>query len=222
MCAEAPRRDPLIDLENIEERKYAGIGLDNLIVYTVSRLADMGVDLSFENIAVAAYRLFPAKFSLIGYPEYPDAKRVHDSLFHCIYKTKGWLGGKTKLGFSLTDKSEKIIAETEALLAGAPSARKPAPSQTRRDEKLMAEVRSSSAYTKFATGRADSISFAEICFMLHGTLDTSPTILKANYDAFMRIAQVVGQEDVIRFLSWVKGEARFAKLMVLPKGGRGR
>jgi hypothetical protein len=77
----------------------------------VGRLWEVDCELSYENVVVAAFRLFPSKFGLIGYPDFPDAKRVHDQLFHCFYKSKGWLGGKTRLGFTITELGEAIIRD---------------------------------------------------------------------------------------------------------------
>jgi hypothetical protein len=88
-------KDKIEELKSFGEAKYENVDLDHLIMYVISQLEKIGADLSFENAAVAAFKLFPKKFSLPGYPEYPDGKRIHDCLFRCTFKTKQWLVSRT-------------------------------------------------------------------------------------------------------------------------------
>jgi hypothetical protein len=206
-------RLPMTDKEKIEKlkaiapTKYENVDLDHLVMHAVGQLDRMGADLSCENAVVAAFRLFPKKFSLPGYPSYPDGKRIHDCLFRCTFKTKKWLGGKTRQGFSITDRSRAFIKEAEDLLSGVPSDRTKAPSHTRRKELLLAEVLSSPAYTKFRDGKYDSISESDACYLLQGTRDSSRDTLRENLLSLKRFVQELEQADLAKFLDWF--EKRF-------------
>lgn len=68
-------QDKIDNLESFEEAKYENIDLDHLMMYAIGRLAKISVDLSFENAVVASFKLFPKKFSLLGFPNYPDQPR---------------------------------------------------------------------------------------------------------------------------------------------------
>lgn len=204
-------REKVENLQSIPHHKYENVGLDHLVMYTVAELERIGADLSFENVVVAALKLFPRKFSLPGFPRYPDGKRVHDSLFRCTYKDKKWLGGKTRQGFAITDRSRIFITEAQDLLSGETSEKAKTHSQTRRKELLLTELVSSPAYAKFTEGRGDLISESDLCYLLQGTLDSSPEILRQNLVSLKKFVEELERQDIAGFLDWL-GE-RFAKFL---------
>jgi hypothetical protein len=203
--------DPLTKFQALPEEKYARIDLDHLLMYAVGQLNGIGADLSFENIIVAVYKLFPRKFSLVGYPEYPDAKRAHKCLRRCTYKTRRWLGGKERQGFTLTDKSLIIIQKARSMLALASTVVAGPISRTRRKERILTELESSVAYLKAVRGDVDSISEGDYCFMLQGTLDTSGETLRANLDALQMCASEQGRLDILRVVKTI--EKRFTAFL---------
>ena len=200
-------KEKIQKLKPFDLEKYDNIDLDHLVLYAVSQLDKLNVDLSFENAAVAAYKLFPKKFSLLGYPEYPATKRVHDCLFRCTFKTKKWLGGKTAQGYVITDRSKKFIQEAENLLSIPSNKKKKATSQTRRKEMLLAEVVTSPAYKKYINKQGETISRSEFCYLLQGTLDSDKELLKENLLSLKKFSKELEREDIIQFLDWI--EIRF-------------
>ena len=112
------------DVESIKKikeegfRTYENIDPDRLVLLTVNYLNTNGIEATFDNIVVAAFKSFPKTFQLIGFPEYPDAKRIHDCLWHCTYKSKGWLAGTAKSGFIVTNKGQYYVKETNSILEG--------------------------------------------------------------------------------------------------------
>src|SRR4030042_1186401 len=171
----------ITQLTPIDEKQYKNIDLDRLIVYVVSRLQKLSVELSFENIVVASFRFFPKKFSLLGYSEYPDSNRVKQCLWRCISKSKQWLGGHFKKGFLITERTKVFIKEAENLLQDTSLQNKHASSQTRRKEILMKELITSPVYIKYINSQGEAITDAEFCFLLQGTLDSSAEILRNNF-----------------------------------------
>ena len=200
-------KEKIQKLKPYDPAKYETIDLDHLALFAVSQLDEIGVDLSFENASVAAYKLFPKKFSLLGYPEYPATKRVHDCLFRCTFKTKKWLGGKTAQGYVITDRSRIFIKEAEILLSVPSSKKTKAPSQTRRKEALLAEIVTSPAYKKYVKKQGESISRSEFCYLLQGTLDSTRELLKDNLLSLKKFSQELEREDISEFLGWL--EVRF-------------
>ncbi len=190
----------------LKEDRYENIDLDHLIMYVMGTLEQNGADLSYENAVVAAFKLFPKKFSLLGYQGYPDSNRVHKCLWR-LSKSRQWLGGQVRQGFFITKRSKIFIEETEKYLSGVLHKKTKALSQTRRKESILAEVIASSGYKKYLKGEGDSITEAEFCFLLQGTLDSSKETLKKNFNSLKIFADELTRKDVVEFLDWL--EERF-------------
>jgi len=94
------------------EKAYMDIPLSDLVLYAVFSLETKKVETTFENIVAECFELFPKKFSLHGYPEYPDANRVRRE----IQRLEGTLSspgieklvdGNMKTSYRITEKGLK-------------------------------------------------------------------------------------------------------------------
>lgn len=197
-------KEKIEKLKPLNVAKYQNVDLNHLVMYAVGQLETIAADLSFENVVAASFKLFPKKFSLLGFPSYPDAKRVHDCLFRCTFKANQWLGGKTRQGFVITDRSKAFIKEAEDLLYGLRAKKTRVTSKTRRKEFLLEEVLSSPAYLKYANGQGDSITEGDFCFLLQGTLDSSRETLSKNLAVLKSFAGELQQGDILKFLDWLE------------------
>ena len=63
---------------------------------------------------------------------------------------------------------------------------------------------SAPAYLKYMHGNGESISEAEFCHLLQGTLDSSRNILRENLFVLTKFAEELESKDVIKFLDWLK------------------
>lgn len=199
------------NLKPLDAAAYDAVDLDRLVVYAAAQLENIGAELSLENIVVAAFKLFPKKFSLPGYPEFPDAGRVEKSLWRSKGTRRRWIGGKTPHGYLLTDRTRMIASQTEEELCGHVG-KKPKPtSRMRRKETILREVTASSAYSKYVAGNADAVSEAEFCYVLQATLDSSPEVLTENLVALKRIAEDLERRDILEVLTAL--EVRFPSLL---------
>jgi len=203
-------------LKSFTPNLYEGINLNWLVLYAVGVLEERRVDLSFEHIVVAASILFPKKFSLLGYPKHPDAKRVHDALWRCAYKNRQWLLGKTSQGFALTERGRKELEMAKQALKKSSLPQKKTFSQTRRFEKLLAEVRIAPAYAKYSKGESDKVSESECCHVLQGTLDSDRRVLADNLTKLKGMADELEQKDIVVFMDWLG--ARFASFLGRGEG----
>jgi hypothetical protein len=201
----------ILAIEEITVSHYESIDLDRLVMFAVAKLADMDLELSLENIIVATFKLFRKKFSLIGYPEFPDATRVEKCLWRCKGKKRGWLGGNTPHGYLLTDKGRLVADHAAALLSFSSGTKYKTISQTRRKESIIAEVVSSPAYKKYLEGQKDKISEAELCYMLQGTLDSLKDTLRENLESLKIISEELQRKDVSEFLNLL--EKRFSRFL---------
>jgi len=203
-------RDRIIELAPMKEGTYVNVDLDHLMIYAMGQLSRMGVDLSFENAVVGVFRLFPKKFGLLGYQEYPDSDRVMNCLNRCV-KPKRWLNGRPRQGFILNEKSNRFISEAEELINGAVQEKQKAFSKTRRKELILSEISKSQAYLKFKKGQGDLISESDLCSLLQGTLDSEKQILRDNLSSLKVFSRELEQNDINEFLSWI-GE-RFLRFL---------
>jgi hypothetical protein len=182
---------------------------DRLIIYAVSVLEGKDIEPTFDNVVVTAFRLFPTRFSLIGFPTYPDAKRVHDCLWHCTYKTKMWLSGNPKSGFTLTDKGKHVLNDVRSRLMGEVEVARDFETGARRKEVFfIGLLKKTSAFRKFAAGNADAISPMEVREMLRVGNEASKEILCKNIRRFSEYSRRLGVEDVEKFLQFVRAKWR--------------
>ncbi len=204
-------KEKLEELKSFTESKYKNIDLDHLVMYSINELERIKGNLSYENIVVAAYKIFPKKFSLPGFPEYPDSNRVEQCLWRCAGKTRQWLGGKTRQGFSITSKSRIIFNEAVDLLEGRKPTKTRALSQTRRKEAILVETKNSYAYKKYIEGNSNLITEADFCFLLQGTLDSEKETLERNLGLLKMFADDLEGEEMLKFLDYI--EKRFKSFL---------
>ena len=201
-------------LEPFATEKYESISLDNLVIYAAYVATTMQIELSFENLVVASFMLFPKKFSLLGYPTYPDAKRIHHVLRRCTYVSsthfnRGWLRGKFSQGFELTDSGYVVADETMKLLeVGVRSAKHKTLSQTRREERILDEVCRSPAFVRYTQGKLDAISNSDCCHTLQCTLDSDRHVREGNLRQLKSMAVTLEKKDLVEFLDWLETHFR--------------
>jgi len=207
----ASQRRTLDTLTACPAHLYEGINLNWLVLVAVGVVEEAGVDLSLESIVIAAFRLFPKKFSLLTYPEHPDAIRVDKALRRCTAKDRQWLLGKTSQGFAFTQRGRRELELARETLQKDYQPTKKTLSQTRRSERLLAEVNASPAYVKYRKGERDKITASECCHVLQGTLDSNRRVLRDNLAKLRQMGADLEQKEVVTFMDWL-GQ-RFARLL---------
>lgn len=182
---------------------YEAVNLNWLVLLAVAALEETGVDLSLEHIVMAAFTLFPRRFSLLAYPEHPDAIRVDKALRRCTDKDRQWLMGRTRQGFAITERGRQQLELARQAVQEDSRLTKKLPSPTRRWEKLLAEVIAAPAFAKYSRGELDKVSDAECCHALQGTLDSERRVLRNNLTRLREIAVDLQQNDVVVFMEWL-------------------
>jgi len=197
------------ELISFESKRYEGIDLDRLVIYAMVRLENLGIELSLENIIVGTYKLFPTKFSLVGYPEYPDATRVEKCLWRCKGSKRNWIGGKTPHGYQTNEKTKSIASRVEVQLKGSTPEPQRRAYRIRRKENIIRETITSPAYLKFTSGKQETVTEADFCYLLQGTLDSSHEILRENLLSLKRVAEELQRPEIVGFLSWIENRFRY-------------
>jgi hypothetical protein len=197
----------------MEESRYKYIDNDRLVLYSVYLLEENKIEPTFEKIVVTAFKLFPKRFSLLGFPNYPDARWIYYALWHCVYKTKGWLSGNPKSGYHVTAKGKEILLQTLTAFSGKVYAsRKIAPKQQRKEMYFLNLIESSSAFQKYVSGKVEDITEMEIRIMLRTRKDTPNDVLKLNLEKYLEYANIANRPEITQFLEHIKKSPKWAHL----------
>ncbi len=87
------------------------ISLAYLTAYSLYWLHKWQLRRTIEAVAVLNWRLFPKKFAMVGFQEYPDAFRTNRSLLQGQPKYRNLLTGAASKGFSLNERGLEVARE---------------------------------------------------------------------------------------------------------------
>jgi hypothetical protein len=110
----------LVKVAAKDTNSYQDVALTSLTAYSLYWLHQWQLRRSIEAIAILNWRLFPTKFAMVGFPEYPDAFRTNRSLLQGQPKYRNLLTGAASKGFSLNERGMNIARDLVDLL-GVPS-----------------------------------------------------------------------------------------------------
>lgn len=111
------------DLVKVAAKKYeqyADVALTSLTAYSLFWLHEWQMPRTIEAVAILNWRLFPAKFSMVNFAEYPDAFRTNRSLLQMQPKYRNLLTGAATKGFSLNERGMDTAKELIKLI-GVPA-----------------------------------------------------------------------------------------------------
>jgi hypothetical protein len=206
------------DLVNVASKPsalYEKIALTSLTAYSLYWIQQWQLRRSIEAIAVLNWRLFPDKFAMVGFPEYPDAFRTNRSLLQGQPKYRNILTGAASKGFSLNDRGLDVALELNEVL-GVPTSgeghelgrierrqRQRNPTGVARSiepEREVKRIRASKLFDKWKNGVMGERDLIHVHAML-GIFDHTPTKLrtKAMRDLEKSAAEL-GDAEVQSFL----------------------
>jgi len=222
--------EDLLKLAPFETSDYSDYSLVALTAYAVSWLERWGIATTLENIAVASYRLFPAKFAVVGWHQFPDLLRTNRSLMQMRPKHRNMATSVTAEGVFLNIQGK---AEAEALLdklgppvlsrKGKPVAAVQNPIRVERGkrprtvhpENIAEKTRSSELFKLFEAGRWEAAQTIHLLEMLnvydHTPGDEKRRRLRERADA----ARAVEDKRLVEFLKAV--DAKFKGYLARAK-----
>jgi len=183
---------------------YSDSSLDELVTYCIFVLIQEKKEATFENIVAKCFELFPEKFSLVGYPQWPDSARVNKSWLRCRTDFK-YIKGSVKTGFILTAKGLEVVGRVQKRLK-RPVSEKAIVSikkarERSKEEKFVNELEKSEVFQRYLREREHvEISHFEFCDMLYGTLESSTRTLKDNLEKLKGYAEKLHKSEVHNFL----------------------
>ncbi len=203
-------------MTKVSSSQYQNITIDELVTYSIFSLQEDGEEATFEKIVAKCFELFPEKFSLIGYPQWPDSTRVTKSWLRCRTDFK-YIKGTVKTGFKLTTKGLVVVERVQKKLRRPVSekmivAQKKA-SERSKEEQFIKQLEKSEIFNKYLLeGENIEISHFEFCDMLYCTMESSAKILKENLEKLKDYSQILNRDRVIDFLQFI--ENKFSYLLI--------
>jgi hypothetical protein len=200
---------------------YRRIALNDLVTYSLYFLSQSGKEIVFEDVVAACFKLFPDRFHLRGYAEWPDSTVVNKRWLDC--RGKGLLQGSTAAGFSLTAKGLELAEKISAILTGTrpvfakPGIDKVGGEMRTRAGRFVRSLESSEAYERFsAEASVAKISEFDFRNMLLCTMETSAATLRNNLEQFKQYASLYQRKDLLEFLEHCQN--KFASLFSEASG----
>ena len=215
-----------IDIKNIvlkfkpfPLRSYENIDLDRLVIYTLFSLEEKKVPLYFDFICIGLFKLFPHKFSLATFKQYPDAYRINNAIRRTTgalsdQNKKRWANGSPEHGFYLTDIGKEIAKQVKRLLEN-PNLQKirqklgVTKSRGRSPVEDMQEIRVSEAFKKWFTN--EEVNNHEFFAFLKAAPYTPKQLLVEHLKRLKVSATTTKDKEVLEFLSWL--EKKFNNLL---------
>lgn len=197
---------------------YQGAALTSLTAYSMFWLHRWQLPRTIEAIAVLSWRLFPDKFSMVGYPEYPDAFRTNRSLLQMQPKYRNLLTGAASKGFSLNANGMQVAEELTTAIGppakgdgkslGTFSARtslsNKRPARSIEPDREVGRLRESKLFEKWRTGVMSERDLIHVHSLL-GIFDHTPTSVRQRaMKDLERNAQKLGDKEAEKFLTEVR------------------
>ncbi len=219
-----------LELQRIPEELYDGLPLTDLAAYAMAVIEELGHPLTFENVTVALYLLFPSRFAMVGYPQYPDAARSVRTLLQMQPKYRNMATGGATTGYSLSPAGRRAAERLSAAFGRHSASAQATPpdvevvkaargtgrARSVHSEDQVARVRDSELFRRYRGGEADSARGVDFLSIVDAFSHTPRAVIRRRYNELVAAAQDVGDEDVLKLLKYCK--QRFAALMAPSEG----
>ena len=106
-------KSELLKIRPFQKSKYDQFPLTSMIAYCIFWLQEWNIPTSLENIAVASHRLFPVKFAMVGWSEFPDITRTNRTVLQMRPKYRNLASSSASQGVFLNQNG---IAEAKSLI----------------------------------------------------------------------------------------------------------
>ena len=204
-------------LESYKEEQYSsGITNAKLAAVALLKLEEIEVERTFENVVVGLQKLFPGKFSLITYPEFPDTIRVDNTLRLDAGKGHAeYLTGNRPKGYKLTSNG-RVAAEESIQQLESSKGKKQTLGIGRKDRgrytRLVGAVIESECFKKFSTKQFSEINKLDVRLVLQCGLETPSEKARGNLEALQKLATALNKIQeyeklaiaVLEFLKYIE------------------
>jgi len=202
--------------------RYQAFSLASLTAYSVFWLNENGIQPTLENVAVANYKMFPAKYAMVGWPMYPDFNRTNRALLQMRPKYRNMATSSAKAGVYLTKngilEAKSLFEKLGNPLTSLSKATNPnntievergtGKARTMHPEDVISRIRESALFKLYEEGKIESAEPIDLIGLL-GVYDHTPSKEKrailSNYSEFVKVC---GDIYLERFLNDIQGRFR--------------
>lgn len=211
-----------VDVESIkpiDDSIQEKLSADVCSLLAMSQLESQGVKLSFENITMMAFKLFPSKFSLPNYPGYPDSHKIHESVTLHMQYTKGmtrhWAEGNPRQGYRLTEQGRRELRRYQWVL-GRTTQSSGLKRLSEGEQKVLELVKASDAFKKHFAGEPSTITDEDVSFMLRFPVGEDPRKAAQALERALEVAEKGPDKAALEVLRGVQSSH---KHLFTYKGG---
>jgi len=198
-------KDIISKLKNFKSESYQSLDLDRLLTYAMNVLDDHEVPLYFDYISICVFRLFPKKFSMAIFEEYPDTNRISKALRRLTdAHRRNWATGNIENGFNLTEAGKEIYKQVNQLLKSPAQIDRKMPKRTRgrSTQDDATEILNSELYKKWKQDA--EISEFEVSNFLGASPYTPKALLAKHLENLKLAAETSKNLEVDEFLNWLE------------------
>ncbi len=203
-------KDLIKELNNYDPSLYEGINKDNLLVYGLNVLIERSIPTTFEHITVLIFKLFPTKFSMVGFSQYPDTALVNRTLLHCRPKYKNLIVGSVSKSFALTKKGKYVARQMDEQLNGGakqtPQRNVKRADRTYTGAELISQIETSKLFKCWESESTEDVGDYDIWALLKAVPYTDKPVLKEIMRGFRHSAEIAKRKDIEKFLDWVESK----------------
>jgi len=190
------------------EGDYLSLDKDRLVLFAVGLLESKKIEPTFDKIVVTTFRLFPKKFSLIGFAEYPDGRTIYYCAYNHCTLDKKWLFGNVQSGFKVTERGKYFLDETKKMLEGKIMLTRTHQVIPRRKEATFITIlKKTNAYKKYLRSKKEAIGRSEILEALR-IPPNSKSLIQTYLKKYLEYANRVNDSSVVEFLRFVEGKLK--------------
>jgi len=190
------------------DNNYLDVAQWRLVLYALATLEFEDKETTIDDIAVRSYNIFPKKFSMLAYPEYPDQMRVGRELaraysFGFIKERKRKTDDKHKRAksYKLTPEGEAELDDIKARIE-APLDQTKVKDGRSKDEAILKQLEKSMLYQGYQ--KSKSIQVKEYLFkhMLFLPTDADEKNVRKALEYMKTLCRANGRDDLLTFLTY--------------------
>lgn len=198
-------------LPQFDSNVYSKINLNDLVIYSIYYLHKQRSEITSEDVISACFVLFPVRFSLQKYQQWPDSAIVRRRWSDI--RNKGYLLGSAVKGFKLSAKGIKHAEKLEKSLGRVKTQPAQAVRRTLHGElktrarKYVRSIERSEAYTRYK--KRLEINEFDFRSLLFCTMESPPATLSRNLEQFKDYVNIFERRDLLTFLEFSEGKFAF-------------
>lgn len=208
----------LISIDAVPQKLTDGVSLAKLTAYSLFWLHEWGIRRTIEAVSVLNWRLFPEKFAMVGFSNFPDSLRTNRSLLQGQPKYQNLLTGTATKGFSLNTRGIAVAqdligtfgvprttsghsttdsdrAQKRVSVTSARGARTVDPAEDVR------RVKDSTLFEKWKRGVITQRDIIHVHTLLEIFEHTPLKVRRQIFNELKQSAEQIGDEEALRFLS---------------------